>query len=411
MNDPFKKLSLHIDRKRDALVKLLQQMVRIPSPTFHEGRFAQFVEETLSQLGMDVFVNDLGDVTGTIGNPNTDPIFLLNTHLDHAEPGDMPDPYSGEIIDGSLYGVDGNVIYGRGTNGQKASLAAMIIAAETVLGLNLPLQRGFAINAGVMEECGGHLSPQFLIEHDKVPVFAVLCAEHTDLKVVNAQRGMIHIQLRVDGKGAHAAAPEGASSALTGMARIIVALEDVRDQLPGDDRYGKALVSLNKLQVLPNVANVIPDVCEAVIDVRQPASITRQAITNAVKQQVAKAISSQPGLHHHAEIVKKPVTSYTGLEMLSDGCMHPFFTPEEDPLIVALKESVLSVCGGTADPELWSISSEAGYFSTIANLPVVAFGPGEDRFTHNRKEHVRIDDVVKAAKVYGQIIVKMCAQQ
>lgn len=409
MDEALKRIASNIENKRETLIETLQQLVQIPSPTFDEGQLACYVESALTKLGMSVFINDIGDVTGTIQVPDHFPLFLLNTHLDQAEPGDMEDPYSGTILDGTRFGVEGDVIYGRGTNGQKASLAAMIIAAKTILELEVPLRRGFAINAGVMEECGGHLSPHYLIERDKIPVFAVLCAEHTNLRVVNAQRGMIHIQLRIDGKGTHAAAPEKANSALVGMARIILALEELGDLLPNENRYGRALVSLNKLRVLPNVVNMIPDTCEAVIDVRQPATISRDAISDVVKNCITETVKQQPGLGYEAEIQHKPVTSYTGIQLQSDGCMYPFYTPEDDPLVKALQASVLSICGPPSEPELWSISSEAGYFSTIAGLPVVAFGPGEDRFTHNREEHVRIDDLVKTAQVFAAMIVRMCA--
>jgi acetylornithine deacetylase/succinyl-diaminopimelate desuccinylase len=103
------------------------------------------------------------------------------------------------------------------------------------------------------------------------------------------------------------------------------------------------------------------------------------------------------------------VTSYTDLEGLSDGGMYPCFTPLDDPLVVALRESIQEVTGENPKPELWSISSEAGYFSTVAGLPVVAFGPGEDRFTHNRFEHVRVEDVIITTKVYATMILKQCA--
>jgi acetylornithine deacetylase/succinyl-diaminopimelate desuccinylase-like protein len=88
--------------------------------------------------------------------------------------------------------------------------------------------------------------------------------------------------------------------------------------------------------------------------------------------------------------------------------MYPFFTSEDEQLVRCLKESVRAICGTSGATELWSISSEAGYFSTVAGLPVVAFGPGEDRFTHNQEEHVRVEDLVLSAKVFAAMILKRC---
>jgi putative selenium metabolism hydrolase len=399
-----------IELKRDAIVRLLQEMVRIPSPTYREGELAQYVERQLKVLGMKTWIDPLGDVTGTLKGKEEFPFFLLNTHLDQAEPGDMENPFSGEMMDGKRFGVSGKVIYGRGTNGQKASLAAMIFAVQTVVELNIPIKRGLAINAGVMEECGGHLGPQYLMQKDQLPVCGVLSGEHTNLLPINGHRGMINIQLDIEGKGAHTAAPEGSSSALNGVARVILALEELKRGLPRDEVFGEALVALNRLVVSPNVANVIPDRCNAVVDARHPASLPRDEIVSTIQACIAKAVASQEGLKHTAEIRKTKVVSYTGLEESSDGCMYPFYTPGDHPLVKNLIESIETVCGKRPDPGLWTISSETGYFSTVCRLPVVAFGPGEDRFTHNRDEHVRVEDLIKAAKVYADMIARVCCK-
>ena len=93
---------------------------------------------------------------------------------------------------------------------------------------------------------------------------------------------------------------------------------------------------------------------------------------------------------------------------MSDGCMFPFFTSPDHPLVITLCDALEVCCGFRPSPELWTISSETGYFSTVSGLPVVAFGPGEDRFTHNRDEHVKVEDVIMAAKVYAAMIAKIC---
>jgi putative selenium metabolism hydrolase len=399
-----------IELNREAIVRLLQEMVRIPSPTFHEEELAHFIERQLKMLGMKTWIDPLGDVTGILQGREDLPFFLLNTHLDQAEPGDMEDPYSGEIMSGERFGDFGQVIYGRGANGQKASLAAMIFAVKTVVDLKIPFRRGLAINAGVMEECGGHVGPRYLMEKDKLPVHWVVSGEHTDLQPINGHRGMINIQLSVEGKGAHTAAPEGSSSALSGVARVILALEELKGGLPKDEVFGQALVALNRLVVSPNVANVIPDRCDAVVDARHPASLPRDEIVSTIQACIAKAIASQEGLKHRAEIKKSKVVSYTGLEESSDGCMYPFYTAGDHPLVTSLIDSIETVCGKRPNPGLWTISSETGYFSTVCEVPVVAFGPGEDRFTHNRDEHVKVEDVVKATKVYADMIAKICRE-
>ncbi len=121
--------------------------------------------------------------------------------------------------------------------------------------------------------------------------------------------------------------PRGSSSALTGVARIILALERLKEELPKDETFGQALVSLNKLFVSPNVANVIPDRCDAVVDARHPVSLPREKIVSTIQSSIAKAVTSQEGLKHTAEIKKARVVSYTGWKNGPTAACFPFTLP------------------------------------------------------------------------------------
>jgi acetylornithine deacetylase/succinyl-diaminopimelate desuccinylase-like protein len=405
------KIVASIDHRRNEIIQLLQKLVSIPSNAGDEGALARFLLEAFQRIGLCTVINPLGDVNGVLGYDKGDGYFLLNTHLDQAEPGDMPDPYSGAILDGSKFGDVGEVIYGRGTNGQKSALAGFMMAIQTILDLQIPLKRGILLNANVFEENGGHISPEYLLNQEHYSIFASICGEHTDLRPVNRQRGMIHIPLKITGVGGHAASPEGKSSALLGMAKTIVGLSELAQTFPKDEKLGDALVSINKVSVSPNVANAIPDSCQATIDIRQPASIRRDEIVASVQAEIGRVVASQPGLGFESGIIKKKVISHTGYQAWSDGCMYPFYTPEDQPVVAELINCLELVTGVRRNTELWKISSEAGYYSSIANIPVVAFGPGEDRFTHNNIEHVRVEDVITATKVYALMIQRMCAAE
>lgn len=403
------KIISSIEQNRQEVIKLVQQLVGISSNAGDEGELANFLLNEYQRIGLRAYISSLGDVNGVVKSDLGDDYFLLNTHLDQAEPGEMTDPYSGTIMDGTMFGDTGDVIYGRGTNGQKSALAGFMIAIKTILELDIPLKRGILLNANVFEENGGHISPDYLLNQENFSVFASICGEHTNLKPVNRQRGMIHIPLKITGIGGHAASPEGKSSALVGMAKVIISLNELSNSFPTDSILGSALVSINKLSVTPNVANAIPDSCQATIDIRQPASIQRDEILTKVNRAIEKVIESQPGLTFEISLVKKKVFSHTGFEAWSDGCMYPFFTPEDQPVVSNLIECIEVITGERSSTELWKISSEAGYYSSIAKIPVVAFGPGEDKFTHNNIEHVRVEDVITATKVYALMIQRMCS--
>ena len=61
-------------------------------------------------------------------------------------------------------------------------------------------------------------------------------------------------------------------------------------------------------------------------------------------------------------------------------------------------------------PELttWTFATDGGYFSEIANIPTIGFGPGEERFTHSTVDLIRIQDVITATKVYTALASTFC---
>lgn len=94
-----------IDHYRNEIIQLLQKPVSIPSNAGDEGALARFLLEASKKIRLlCTVVLPLGDVNGVLGSGKSDGYFLLNTHLDEAEPGDVPEPYSGAILDGSQFG-------------------------------------------------------------------------------------------------------------------------------------------------------------------------------------------------------------------------------------------------------------------------------------------------------------------
>ncbi len=49
----------------------------------------------------------------------------------------------------------------------------------------------------------------------------------------------------------------------------------------------------------------------------------------------------------------------------------------------------------------WNFSTNGAYWAGDAKIPSVGFGPGEEEIVHTVDEHIRVDDVVKAAEWYA----------
>ena len=96
-------------------VRLLRQMVEIPSPSYQEAALAAFLAGQLSELGYQAEVDAAGNVVGELVRGDGPTVMLLG-HMDT-----VPGTVEVREQDGRLYG--------RGTVDAKSPLAAMICAA------------------------------------------------------------------------------------------------------------------------------------------------------------------------------------------------------------------------------------------------------------------------------------------
>ena len=43
-----------------------------------------------------------------------------------------------------------------------------------------------------------------------------------------------------------------------------------------------------------------------------------------------------------------------------------------------------------------------------AGIPTVGFGPGDERWAHTSEEHVLVDDLIAAARIYARLAIRIC---
>ena len=109
------------------LIDLFLQMVRIPSPSRHEGQLAGFLARQLEALGFSVCFDDAGEAVGgdtgnliatLAGNTDTEPL-IFSCHMDTVTPCEAVTP----VIHDNVIRSDGTTILG---GDDKAGIAAII---------------------------------------------------------------------------------------------------------------------------------------------------------------------------------------------------------------------------------------------------------------------------------------------
>ena len=173
-------ISEAVEKRRGEAISFLQDLIRTPSPSRQEAEAAKVVAEKMRAVGFDeVKIDKLSDALGTIKGSGGGRTLLLNGHIDHVPVGDMADPYSGSLMDGEGFGVEGEVVFGRGASDMKGAVAAMVMAGAVIKGLEIGLKGDLRVAAVAMEEVGG-VGTQETIE-DQFLGDLVVIGEATDL--------------------------------------------------------------------------------------------------------------------------------------------------------------------------------------------------------------------------------------
>lgn len=228
--------------------KLAEQLIsyKTVSPV-EEPEIFEFVKGVLEEEGVDAEIREIDGVYNLVAETGTGDVSVcLNGHLDVVEPEgewSMTEPFEPKVEDGKLYG--------RGATDMKSEAAAQIKAF-----LDLHRDSNFEGRAVLMlvgdEEIGSFNGSKPLVKeyYGKDKGFDyVIVGEPTDLDIQVGTRGVLWLNVLLEGEGVHASRAH--------MAKI-----NVMDELP------EALDRLNNLELSYKNDGVLPDPSKEVTKVK-----------------------------------------------------------------------------------------------------------------------------------------------
>jgi putative selenium metabolism hydrolase len=385
----------------EAMATFLQDLVRIPSLSTHEGAVAVRLAEEMRRVGFaEVWTDRIGNVIGRIGN-GQGPKLLLDGHMDVVDVGDLArwplPPYGGAIQDG--------VLYGRGTCDMKGGLAAMVYGAKALLDAGVNLAGDLYVVGVVQEEPCEGLAIKALIEEEGIRPDYVVLGEPSNLQVRTGHRGRLEMRVTVRGKAAHASAPSLGSNAIHNAARLIFGLELLAPRLANDPFLGRGTLVVTQIESQAASRNALPDCCTFYVDRR----LTLVETERKAMAEVQNIINTEE-VDAQVEVTQYRATSYTGYECQARNAFPAWVMPEEHPLVQATVRSVRETLGYRPRLGHWSFSTDGTYTAGVANIPTVGFGPGEERYAHTLDEQIRLNDVVDAARVYARLAAELLAK-
>lgn len=383
---------------RDQIVALASRLIATPSTSGEERAVMEDVARWCTERGISYQMLALDEarpnVIVSLGDPGSSPTIVMNGHLDTVPVSDPQAWRSGPYE--PVVSADGRKLFGRGASDMKSAVAVMLHVMDVLK--DQPLRGCVQTHVVSDEEVGGKYGSIFLLDEIAAgrlprPDYCLI-GEKSDLKVRNAERGLLAVNVTCFGRASHTAAARATGiNAIAKAAKAVLALEQDIDRF--HPAVGKPVISINTIQA--GVAhNVVPGECTFSIDRRLVPGETLESAVGEITAALDGIAAQDPDFRY--ELAINP----------QDDHIPANITAEDSPLVQAVQESIRRVTG--AEPEYfvaWAGATD-GRFYRQAGIDTVGYGPGGEN-AHGANEAVFIDDLVTQARVYTETITRLLA--
>lgn len=407
------KLSRAIDKRRDDLIALTQELIRFPTINPPGEAYAPCAEYIAQRLQKSGFETQLIRAEGTPGDtdryPRTNVLARFdgrtpgqtvhfNSHIDVVDTGEgwTVDPFGGVVKDGK--------IYGRGACDMKGGLAASIVAAEAFLEVYPDFSGAIEISGTVDEESGGFGGVAYLASKgffSKPRVDHVIIPEPLNKdRICLGHRGVWWAEIETKGEIAHGSMPFLGDCAVRHMGAVLDAFE--KELFPALDRKETRMpvVPEGARRSTMNINSVhggqtddfsglpspnVPDSCRLTIDRR----FLLEEDIDEVKREVTSILDrlqwERPKFHYKIRDIME---------------VQPLMTERDAPVVTAVAQAIRSVFGKEPEYVISPGTYDQKHIARIGLLhDCIAYGPGILDLAHRPDEYVGIEDMIESAKV------------
>ena len=330
---------------------------------------------------------------------------LLTGHIDVVPPGERShwryEPFAGAR--------EGDGIYGRGAVDMKGGVASMLLAAEILKELNIPLSGDVLFATVVDEEIGG--MGTLALADRGYRADAGILTEPTGNRISPLCHGILWGRILIDGIGGHAELKPrhwdagGPVDAIGLMRFVLSGIDVLNERWRSDPRKNHPLMELPNQIIVTQVRggehpSSMAGRAEIIIDVQylpseKDADGTGGAVKREVETYIAKLAQVDPWLARRPPRVEW-ILDADCAEVKPD---HP------------IMNIFAGACAAAAHPfRLWGMGAhtDMGIPTDLAKTPTVNFGPGDPSQAHQPNEHVSIGELVACTKVIALTIAHWC---
>lgn len=341
-------------------VSFLEQLVSIPSPSGEEKAVGEFLVEQMTALGFQAHRDKIGNVVGTIGDPDAERTIVLLGHMDTV-PGDI------------LVQRRGNLLYGRGSVDAKGPLATFILAATRVA----PKLENTRITViGAVEEEAYSKGARHLASTMDAPDCTII-GEPSDWECITlGYKGRLCVDYHWEQPDSHSAGEQmgAAEKAITFWNRLV----DYADKR----NHGR----------------------EGRFDTLDPGLREFRTFSDGLNAGVEMTVAMRLPPDFKPEVLKRKMKGWAeGATLKYSPLDVPFQGDKNNPLVRAMLKAIRAE-GGKPRFKLKTGTSDMNTVGPAWRCPIITYGPGDSSLDHTPEEHIDIEEYKRAIDVLARAL-------
>lgn len=417
-------LNQRIQEKRDDLIALTQDLVRIPTlnpPGENYRDICEYLRDRLEKRGFTVELVRAQDAPGDsekyprwnvvarVEGPHAGDCVHFNSHTDVVEVGKgwTTDPFGGELIDGK--------IFGRGTCDMKGGLAASLIACEAFLEVHPNFSGAIEISGTADEETGGYGGVAYLASKgyfDPARVQHVIIPEPLQKdRVCLGHRGVYWAEIETHGEIAHGSMPFLGDCAVRHMGAVLTEMESSLYPALAEKRTDMPVVPVGARQSTLNINSfhggqsepeqdftglpsaVVPDSCRMILDRRFLIEENFEDVQAEIVEVLEKVKAERDDFSYDIREIMRVL---------------PTMTDKSAPVVESISRAIREILGKDAEYVVSPGTYDQKHIDRIGKLKnCIAYGPGLLELAHKPDEYVGVDDMIDSAKVMGNCLIDL----
>ncbi len=423
-NDSKDRLEAAIADRRDALIGLTQDLIRIPTLNPPGQNYREICDYLKTRLELSGFAVELIRAEGALADSDSHPRWNMVARYEGGKTGDTvhfnghhdvveighgwtKPPFGGLLENGR--------IYGRGACDMKGGLAAAIIAAEAFIATYPNFAGAIEISATADEESGGFGGVAYLAEQgrfDPSRVQHVIIPEPLQKdRICLGHRGVWWAQVETKGRIAHGSMPFLGDSAISHMGAVLSEIETHLLPLLAGKTTAMPVVPPQARQSTLNINSIHGGEAEQAKDytgLPAPCVADRCRIVIDRRFLIEEDIETvKAELTDMLEMVKarRPRFEYDISDLFE---VQPSMTDEGSPLVQSVGHAIERVLARKAEYVVSPGTYDQKHIDRIGRLNnCIAYGPGILELAHQPDEWIGVDDMQDSALVMALTLAEL----